>query len=94
VGRIRQRDHQRDVDPRHRHLRLLSGAIEFDRFGIGTITAVNEPNPGDDHGHAPRCRHLATETHLWAHGCFSDVEGYPQLVGVWGGRLIFVKDTS
>jgi hypothetical protein len=37
---------------------------------------------------------LATATHLWAHACFSDVEGYPQLVGVWGGRLIFIKDTD
>jgi hypothetical protein len=34
---------------------------------------------------------LADPTHHWAHACFSDVEGYPQLVGVWGGRLIFVK---
>src|SRR5438067_1616880 len=33
-----------------------------------------------------------TSTHLWAHSCFSDVEGYPQLVGMWGGRLIYIKD--
>jgi hypothetical protein len=41
-----------------------------------------------------RCLPWRTATHLWAHSCFSDVEGYPQLVGVWGGRLIFVKDVE
>jgi hypothetical protein len=65
----------------------------FDRFGIGTITAVANPQTATVTV-TRALPQLATNTHLWAHGCFSDVEGYPQLVGVWGGRLIFVKDTE
>jgi hypothetical protein len=70
-----------------------SGALwryRFDRFGIGTITAVTSPTVATVHV-TRALPTLATATHLWAHSCFSDVEGYPQLVGIWGGRLIFVK---
>jgi hypothetical protein len=62
----------------------------FDRFGIGTITAVTSPQEATVTV-TRALPDLATATHRWAHGCFSDVEGYPQLVGMWGGRLIFVK---
>lgn len=70
-----------------------SGALwryRFDRFGIGTITAVTSPTVATVTV-TRAFPTLATDTHLWAHACFSDVEGYPQLVGVWGGRLIFIK---
>jgi hypothetical protein len=66
---------------------------EFDRYGMGTIAEVVSPTEATITV-TRRLPDLATATHLWAHGCFSDVEGYPQLVGIWGGRLIFVKDTQ
>lgn len=70
-----------------------SGALwryRFDRFGIGTITEVSSPTVATVQV-TRAFPTLSEPTHLWAHGCFSDVEGYPQLVGTWGGRLIFVK---
>jgi hypothetical protein len=65
----------------------------FDRFGIGTITAVASPTAATITV-TRALPTLATDTHLWALSCFSEAEGYPQLVGVWGGRLIFIKGTE
>jgi hypothetical protein len=65
----------------------------FDRYGIGTITAVASTTSATLKV-TRALPTLAAATHLWAHGCFSDVEGYPQLVSIWGGRLIFIKGTQ
>jgi hypothetical protein len=63
---------------------------QYDRFGIGVIQSitssleaelkVTRAFPG-----------LDTPSWHWAHAAFSDAEGYPQLVTIWGGRLIFIK---
>jgi hypothetical protein len=63
---------------------------EYDRFGIGKIlTVTSETTATLEVTRAFPT--LSDPTYHWAHSCFSDVEGYPQLVGVWAGRLIFVK---
>ena len=63
---------------------------QYDRFGIGEITTI----VSSQEAQLKVTRSfpaLDTPTWHWAHACFSDVEGYPQLVTTWGGRLIFIK---
>jgi hypothetical protein len=63
---------------------------QYDRFGIGKIRR-SRAKRRRRRSHPRFARALADPTYHWAHSCFSNVEGWPQLVGVWAGRLIFVK---
>lgn len=63
---------------------------EYDRFGIGLIKTVTSPTVATVEV-TRAFPVLAGPTYHWAHSCFSNAEGWPQLVGVWGSRLIFVK---
>jgi hypothetical protein len=63
---------------------------QYDRFGIGKIVSVTSETTAVVEV-TRALPELSDPTYRWAHSCFSDVEGYPQLVGVWAGRLIFVK---
>jgi hypothetical protein len=62
---------------------------EYDRFGAGMITKVLSATKAE----IKVTRRLPTTdaTYHWAHGCFSQEEGWPHLVTVWGNRLIFFK---
>lgn len=71
----------------------IKWAYVHDRFGIVRITAV----AGD--GLSATATVLRTlpdsvatvATWRWAHGAFSDAEGWPNLVCIWNGRLCFWK---
>jgi hypothetical protein len=63
---------------------------QYDRFGIGVIeTIVSSLEATVKVTRAFPA--LDTPSWHWAHAAFSDVEGWPQLVTIWGGRLIFIK---
>lgn len=65
----------------------------FDRFGILKITGYTSPTQVT----ATVIRRLADSvtsvaTWRWAHGAFSAAKGWPNLVTIWGGRQVLVKD--
>jgi hypothetical protein len=66
---------------------------QYDRFGIGIIQTVTSTTTATIKV-TRALPDLAELTHHWAHAAFSNVEGWPQLVGVWGSRLIYVKGTE
>jgi hypothetical protein len=63
---------------------------QYDRFGIGTISAVSSSLTATLTV-TRALPALDTPSWHWAHAAFSGVEGYPDLVTIWGGRLIFIK---
>ncbi len=65
----------------------------YDRFGVGTITAIGG---GGTTATVTVTRRLADSlttvgSFRWAHCAFSAKEGWPHLVCLWGGRLLFFK---
>lgn len=65
----------------------------YDRFGILKITAYTSPTQVT----ATVIRRIpdsvvTVASWRWAHGAFSAAKGWPNLVSVWGGRQILVKD--
>lgn len=65
----------------------------YDRFGQGTITAVD---PGGYSATITVDRRFAdsmtsTGSFRWAHCAFSNEEGWPHLACIWAGRLILFK---
>lgn len=74
-----------------------AGGIQWtyvhDRFGIGTITAIGG---GGTTATVTVTRRfpdslVTVGSHKWAHGAFSEAEGWPHLVALWAGRMIFFK---
>jgi hypothetical protein len=63
---------------------------QYDRFGIGTISAVTSSLTAELTV-TRAFPALDTPSWHWAHAAFSNAEGWPQLVTIWGGRLIFIK---
>jgi hypothetical protein len=61
----------------------------YDRFGVGVIQAVTSATIATVK--VTRAFPVGITTYHWAHACFSKVEGWPQLVDVWGQRLVFWK---
>lgn len=74
-----------------------AGGIQWtyvhDRFGMGRITAIGGGGTTATITVTRRIpESLATVgSHKWAHGAFSQAEGWPHLVCLWAGRLIFFK---
>lgn len=64
---------------------------QFNRFGIATITSIQTTSSAKVTV-TQAFPTISPSTHFWAHAAFSNVEGWPQLVGTWGSRLCFVKD--
>ncbi|CAD7335157.1 hypothetical protein FIM10_01820 [Sphingomonadales bacterium 56] len=65
-----------------------------DRYGIVTITGIGG---GGTTATATVTRRLpdsltSVPTWRWAHGAFSSKYGWPNLVSIWGGRMILIKD--
>jgi hypothetical protein len=63
---------------------------QYDRFGIGVITAITSSVEATVQV-TRAFPTLSTPSWHWAHAAFSNVEGWPQLVTIWGSRLIFIK---
>jgi hypothetical protein len=63
---------------------------QYDRFGIGTINALASSQQATIKV-TRALPTLDTPSWHWAHAAFSNAEGWPQLVTIWGGRLIFIK---
>ncbi|WP_404480041.1 hypothetical protein [Novosphingobium sp. BL-52-GroH] len=64
-----------------------------DRFGQVKITAVAGDGlscTADVQRRLPD-QVVTTPTYRWSHGLFSDVEGWPSLVGVWQGRQLHIR---
>lgn len=64
-----------------------------DRYGIGTITAVGG---GGTTATITVTRRIpdslgSVASHRWALGAFSEYAGWPHLVVIWAGRMIFFK---
>lgn len=66
---------------------------KHDLYGMGTITAVD---PDEMSATITVTRTLpdnldTTPSYKWAHGAFSDAEGWPSLVFIGFGRMLFIK---
>lgn len=66
---------------------------EHDRYGAGEVVEYVDANTVKIKV-TRRLPTLGTPTYKWALGAFSDAEGWPHLVTVWGQRLIFIKGTE
>ena len=66
----------------------------YDRFGVGTITSVGDGGTTAVIKVTRTLPTLAAATWKWALPAFSLADGYPQLVDIWGQRLIFWKDVD
>jgi hypothetical protein len=62
----------------------------YDRFGIGTVSTVLSSTTAELTV-TRAFPTLSVATWHWAQAAFSNVEGWPQLVTIWGGRLCFIK---
>lgn len=84
-------DEGSDVDDKN------AGGIQWeylhDRFGVGTIEEVTSPTVAKIRvtRRLPEQLADAAGCYRWAHGCFSDAEGWPDIVRIWQGRLVFIK---